>query len=191
MSSINTWKKPEQKSSIVETLKRFFDGLWSVFAAIVVVGGLLGVMYFAGGRQIIDWVSARTWEENSCQIDYARVHDYRSGSGVSGTRYYKVDTRFRYEVNGKPYVGKQYDFTLGASNSRGASARAVRFLNSRSSTTCYFNPRKPHQAVIDRGLRVGMLFVLIPTVLLMLFGTMAVGGLFRKIFPKKKRRFLP
>ena len=114
-------------------------------------------------------VGARSWVPTPCVIVSSRVKAHRG----SKTTTYSIQMVFRYEFQGKRYESHTYDFSLGSSSGYRSKARVVAQYPPGKRTTCYVNPRKPSQAVIDRGVPVMAWLVFVPVA----FIAVGLGGL--------------
>jgi len=169
--------------TIIEKIKATLKMLWALFASVVIIGGLVGILYFVGGREAMTWISAMRWEQTTCHVLRAKLVSYE---GNDDSTYYRINTSYRFTDETDKYFGDRYDFSIGeGSSSRGPSARAVRYLKNNPTVPCYFNPNDPEESVIDRGFQWTFLFMLIPLVLLALFGRLALGGLIGLVRGKK------
>jgi len=175
-------------TTITNKLKAVLAMLWTVFSSITIIGGLLAILYFVGGRETFYWLNAMTWEKTNCQVHQARIVSYKKDKSTN----YRLTTSYSFTDETDKYFGNRYDFSVGdGSSSRGPSAQAVRYLRNNQTVSCYYNPNDPEQSVIDRSFQLSFLFMLIPLILLALFGTMALGGLWRMITRKKRTKKQP
>jgi hypothetical protein len=134
--------------------------------AIFLVAGA-AVVYVLCVRPILKTVAARRWPEVPCVILSSEVGRH---SGSKGGTTYSIDIRYRYEREGSPFEGKDYDFLGGSSSGYDGKADVVAKYPPGSTRVCYVNPRDASEAVLDREFRF--------TYLLGLFGLifMGVGG---------------
>jgi hypothetical protein len=95
-----------------------------------------------------------------------------SHSGDDGTTY-KVEVEYRYSVGGESYTSRRYSFMDIASNLRGGKEAAVQRYRPGSQAECFVNPRRPAEAVLNRGLTADALFGLLP----LAFVAVGVGGI--------------
>jgi len=70
-------------ATITNKLKAALAMLWAAFASITIIGGLLAILYFVGGRETFSWLSAMTWEETSCQVHQAKVVSYKKDKSTN------------------------------------------------------------------------------------------------------------
>lgn len=171
--------------TIIRKIKAALEMLWTVFSSVAIIGGLLGILYFVGGREAMSWISAMRWQETTCQVHGAKLNSNRD---IDGDSSYSISTSYSFIDEADKHFGNRYDFSIGeGSSSRGPSARAVRYLKNNPSVPCYFNPNNPEESVIDRSFHWNFLFMIIPLVLLGLFGTMAMGGLIGLVRGRKQQ----
>jgi hypothetical protein len=96
-----------------------------------------------------NWLNAQGWEKSEAVIEKASLETNEDGDGDT----YKVAVKYSYDYRGTPYPGTRYSFTSGATNVGVAGMRAtVRSLSANKKVTCWVNPNKPSEAVIDRSL---------------------------------------
>jgi hypothetical protein len=127
------------------------------------------------GRPIARMVGARDWMNVPCQILSSAVRAHSSSDGTSSS----VAVRYRYEVDGRSYVGDRYKFMAGSSSGRRGKAAIVSRLAPGTSAECWVDPAHPAESVIERGPTADLWFGLIPLVFMVVGGAgiwaMAVG----------------
>jgi len=127
-----------------------------------VTGFLIGLVFFTGGifalwqmavSPALGWWHARSWVEVPATIKSASLE---SESDSDGTTYW-VSVRFAYEFNERLLESDRAGFcktktNIGVEGMR----RRVAALKSNPGTTCWVNPERPTEAVLDRSLPFGM-----------------------------------
>ena len=113
---------------------------------------------------------AHSWEQASCTIASSRVAAHGDGG-------YSIEVMYRYRYGGTGYTGTRANFEMGTSSDRKATQRTVDRLVSGSSVPCWVDPRRPNQAVLDRGITSHTWFGLVPGIFV-LFGALGLYGTF-------------
>lgn len=147
------------------------------FGIFALVGG--GMLYPLTIRPLAKTVSARNWVETPCKIIYAKVRTHRGDESTT----YSIDIFYEYQFDGETYKSSRYGFVGGSSSGRAAKAEVVNYYNKAKNPICYVNPKDPTEAVLKRGLRLGLLLCLFP----LPFLAIGVGGIIG-CFRKKKKR---
>ena len=106
-----------------------------------------GIFFLLTVRPALQVLAARAWAPTPCVVEASTVRALRGSKG--GTSY-RVETRYRYEFAGREYFSERYGFSEMASSGRASKARVVASLPPGTQTTCYVNPARPHEAVIER-----------------------------------------
>jgi len=145
---------------------RLFIGLF--FALFAVIG--LAATYVFAGRPIVRILRARGWESTSCFILYSGVRTSRGSDNDT----YRVEVRYRYDVDGVRHFGDLYQFNTTATSNYASKARAVEGLRTGTQLPCYFDPAHPESSVIDRGFTMDLWFGTFPLV----FFIVGAGGLY-------------
>ena len=146
---------------------------FSIFA-LVGLGITIGVVIPSATR----YFSAKSWIETPATVIWSRV---KSHSGSKGGTTYSVDVFYRYQFQGREYRSNTYGLMSGSSSGRDSKQSIVDSLPAGSSLTCYVNPQKPWQAIVNRNPGASALFALFP----LPFLGIGIGGL---IWTLKKRR---
>lgn len=137
------------------------------FLAFLVAG--LAASYALLVKPAMKLHDARSWWPVKCTIVSSEVGRHRGSK--DGTTY-SVDITYDYEVDGGRYRSSQYDFLGGSSSGYEGKADIVNHYPPGIRATCYVNPRKPCEAVLDRNFRPAYLLGLLPLVFV---GTGAAG----------------
>lgn len=149
---------------------RVFLGFF--FGLFLLLGGAFEYSFFL--KPLARIVSARDWPSTTCEIISSSVHESRGDDGST----YRVNVTYRYDVDGRAYVGDRYKFITASSSGYGGKAAIVAALRPGTRTGCYVNPGNPADAVIERGFTADMWFALIP----MVFVIVGAVGLYFMIF---------
>ncbi len=153
-----------------------------VFFGIFAAAGLgitLGVVMPAVNR----YFSAKSWVETPATVVWSRV---TSHSGSKGGTTYSVDVFYRYQFQGRDYRSNNYGVMSGSSSGRDAKQEIVDSFPPGSTLTCYVNPQKPWQAIVNRNPGASALFVLFP----LPFLGIGIGGLVWSFKKKRKEKAL-
>lgn len=128
-----------------------------VFAGVfTLVGGVAS--YFLIIRPMAAILDARSWSPVPCTILSSEVRSHRGSKSTT----YSVDVFYEYTFNGQTYKSSRYKFMPGSSSGYDAKAQVVSRYPKGSSATCYVNPRRPSQAVLERGFTPDLWLGLIP-----------------------------
>lgn len=149
---------------------RVFLGVF--FAFFLLIGAGFEYSFFI--KPLVRIVSARDWPSAACEILTSGVHESRGEDGST----YRVQVTYRYDVDGRAYLGDRYKFMTGSSSGFGPKAAIVAALRPGTRTLCYVNPRNPADAVIERGFTADMWYSLLP----MLFVLIGGFGLYFMMF---------
>ena len=95
---------------------------------------------------------------------------------------FSVAIRFRYTFRGRAYESGRYDFEPGSSSGSDAKQEIVDRLPAGSETTCWVNPERPSEAVIDREAGSWAWFALFP----LPFLAVGTGGIWWVIRARRK-----
>ncbi|MBN2269096.1 MAG: DUF3592 domain-containing protein [Sedimentisphaerales bacterium] len=148
-----------------------------IFAILGLVGA--GMLYTLTIRPIARTIDARNWIETPCKIISAQV---RSHEGDDSTTY-SIDIFYEYNFDGQTYKSSRYGFIGGSSSGYSGKAEVVNAYKKAKNPVCYVNPKDPSEAVLKRGLSLGLLICLIP----LPFLAIGIGGIIHSIHKKKER----
>jgi hypothetical protein len=146
-----------------------------IFFGIFAVAGL-GVTFGVVIPGAMRYFAAQSWVETPATVIWSRV---KSHSGESTT--YSADLFYRYQFEGRTYCSNGYKLMSGSSSGRDKKQEIVNAHPPKSALTCYVNPHKPWQAVVDRDFGSGILFALFP----LPFLGIGIGGM---VWAMKKKR---
>ncbi|MCX8038738.1 MAG: DUF3592 domain-containing protein, partial [Candidatus Sumerlaeia bacterium] len=133
-----------------------------LFGIFFLVGGVLS--YFFTVLPVSRALAARRWQPTPCKVISSTVREHSSDDGYT----YSIDILYEYEVNGKRYRSNRYDLLGVSSSGYERKAAVVRQHPPGRETTCFVNPKDPHDAVLKRGLSPILLFGLIPLLFLVI-----------------------
>jgi len=176
-------KKAKAKPIAVKSRRRKSGNKVGVgILAIFALAGA-GMLYPLTIRPIAKTLDARNWIETPCKIISARVKTHEGDDSDT----YSIDIFYEYQFDGKLYKSSRYGFIGGSSSGRSGKAEVVNAYKKAENPACYVNPKDPSEAVLKRGLRLGLLLCLFP----LLFLAIGVGGIVHLIRSKKKRNLRP
>ena len=122
----------------------------------VVIG--LSMLLFGVGPKVVDWVRAQSWHATPAVVELAatvREPGYDGGSA------YGVEVRYRYEVDGKVYLGHRASLHDGSDNvsmfQQQLRERLEAAQRSGTPVQVWVNSAKPDESVADRSLRLDLL----------------------------------
>lgn len=148
-----------------------------IFFGIFAVAGL-GVTFGVVIPGAMRYFAAQSWVETPATVIWSRV---KSHSGSKGGTTYSVDVFYRYQFQGRDYRSNNYGVMSGSSSGRDAKQEIANSLPPGSTLTCYVNPQKPWQAIVNRNPGASALFVLFP----LPFLGIGIGGM---VWSLKKKR---
>jgi hypothetical protein len=143
-----------------------------VLSSLFLAVGAGFVMLFFGLSAIKSW-QALSWEQARCTIVSGRVGRY-------GGDTYRLQMIYTYTHGGIVYTGTQANFDEGGSSDWASKERVVDRLRPGTSSPCWVNPRRPDEAVLDRGITGDTWFGLIPGIFV-LFGALGLYYSFRPV----------
>ena len=122
----------------------------------VVIG--LSMLLFGVGPKVVDRVRAQSWHATPAVVELAatvREPGYDGGSA------YGVEVRYRYEVDGKVYLGHRASLHDGSDNvsmfQQQLGERLEAAQRSGTPVQVWVNSAKPDESVADRSLRLDLL----------------------------------
>ena len=139
-------------------------------------------MAYLTAAAIVGWASMRTWVEVPAQIDSVSLE--RNLDSDSTT--YEVTASYRYAFGGRDYVGTRVGIHSGADNVGDYHEATYAELSAYREQTfrCFVDPDAPSRAVLDRGLRWGLLGFYMMFVVL--FGGAGVGLMAAGVYGARK-----
>lgn len=138
-----------------------------------------GTLVLAGPLSLHLWrthrrcAAAHSWRRVRCRVKSATV---LSQTMSQYRKIFTIDVRFVYEIDGKSYEGKRYDFSKGPFR-RDAAYRIVEGLPAGAETECLVNPERHSEAALRAGGQERTLFGLrfVLAFLLMSLGMIGYG----------------
>lgn len=183
----STWK-PDHQSIIVVPVKKALSqkadnsgSKWILtifFGIIAVVGFSVFTAFF--GIPILKIIVAQDWPSVPCTVERSKLRVNSDSDGDT----YRVNILYRYTVEGQTYKSNRYKFVGGSSSGSSSKREILAHHPVGSRTICYFNPKDPLEAVLNRGFSTELLFGLIPLVFLIV----GAGGLYFTHFSAASRR---
>lgn len=155
---------------------------WAVTYFIAGVFALAGAIasFFMLVRPLAGILAARSWQPVTCTILSSDVQRHRSSKSTT----YRVDIFYEYEFNGRTYQSSRYKFAPGSTSGYSAKAEVVRRYQKGSRATCFVDPQRPSQAVLERGATPDLWIGLIPLMF-------TVGGVTGFIVMRRRRTRSP
>lgn len=127
--------------------------------------------------------ASAAWPATQGKIVRSWVRTESSWDTDTGTTYsYFPEVRYEYEVMGQKYEGKNISFggSVGSS-SRAYAEKVIAQYPADKEVTVYYNPEKPSEAVLERGMRGGTLLLILGGVLGLLAACTFLVGLITAI----------
>ena len=142
----------------------------------LLIGGV--ATWFVAVKPMLEAHAAESWTAVPCQIEAATVESHR---GSKGGYTYNVKVRYRYELDGRNYLGERYNFSTGSSSGRDWREKAVQQLRADRSPVCFVNPADANDSVLKRELGSDAWFGLIPLIFVLIgagifFGAPKLAG---------------
>ena len=105
----------------------------------------LGIYYFHGLKPYLQKRQSVNWPTTECEITRAKLEEHRGDDSTS----YTADFQYRFNVNGRPYLGQRYSFA-DEQGSRTEAKRQLKAFPRGSTQECFYNPEDPADCVLDR-----------------------------------------
>lgn len=135
-----------------------------VVAGAMILGGL-ALFWFLGVKSWLTVRETQSWTEAKATVIWSRV---KSHSGDDGTTY-SVDIFYRYQHEGVRYRSDRRTISSGSSSSSGYEGKkeVVDRYPRGHQFTCYLNPERPWEAVIERrvSLVTTIIAIVVPLIL--------------------------
>ena len=151
-------KERQAKATKAKNLKSRRNGLLLMGTIFFIAG--LAFTWTLAVRPLLRSLDARGWSETPCQILSAKVKSHSDSDGTT----YSVEISYKYEVNGRKYVGDRYDFIGVSSSGRHGKQAAVDKYKKAANPVCYVDPDDPSQAVLQRNFSLKNLIGLFPLI---------------------------
>lgn len=151
--------------------------LMSLFFSIFAIAGFASM--FSLGKSALSSIESEEWKKTPAKVIWSRVITISSSDSTT----YRPEVFFRYKFNGKTYQSNHYKRSKSSSSGRSKKQKIVDQYPKGKSFTCYVNPEKPWQAVIEPKLGKGWLWLLFPIP----FIAVGIGGLFVTFLKKENK----
>ncbi len=158
--------------------KRHGPGCLMLFALpFACVGAFMGWRFFSA---VVTWRDAARWVETPAAITSLELKRH---TGDEGGTSYSVKAAYNYEFAGRKHSGDRVGLFSGSDNVSNYNRQLFKRLErarDNNAALCYVNPFDPSEALLDRGMRLGMLLFHVPFVLMFGgfgFGMLAGGAL--------------
>lgn len=179
LSIIRSGLKSRSQNALSDTSSQADQSPFSliIFFGIFALAGLgatCGLVIPSAAR----YFSAKSWVGTPATIIWSRV---KSNSGGDDGTTYSVDLFYHYQFQGREYRSNGYNLMSNSSSGHDSKQEIVDSHPADSPLTCYVNPQKPWQAIINRDLGASALFALFP----LPFLGIGFGGM---IWALKKKR---
>lgn len=150
MSPSTLFKRPARQSGLKFSLA--FGGLFVLIGVGVILFLVLPTLY--KGYQAADWKPVQA------QLDAVELKSHRSDKSST----YKVVARYHYAYDGQPYESNRVGLTGISDNIGNWHQDTYAWLHQAFSegrpVTVYVDPANPHDAVIDRNVRWGLMAII-------------------------------
>lgn len=136
--------------------------VWDCFSVSFVVALTLAGLLLLGAWPVWQSLRARDWVPVECEITLAELTTWTSWKKTMPD--YRFEASYQYEFNGQNLVSGRFRFRT-ASESPVAAFNLKQRYPVGTRTTCFVNPKHPHEAVLDRsvdGASWLYLFALLP-----------------------------
>ncbi len=129
-------------------------------------------------RDTVGALRTWTWHKTPCEILASAVREPDPGERRSGDFYF--DVKYRYTFARQTLTSDQYKRSPKPFSDYSKAARLTELYRSESTGTCYVNPSRPTEAVLERDNFFLLPFVLLP----LLFMVIGAGGIYFTWRPK-------
>jgi hypothetical protein len=131
--------------------------------------------------------SAQSWVATPCTVTSSQIRTNRSGAGggsstgrgrsnySGGTWTSWISIHYTYVWNGETLSGNVYSFAPTSNYSADEMQKIVNSLPPGTNTTCYVNPNRPLESVLNRDTPGALQGGLLPFVVLIVFFAMGFG----------------
>ena len=154
----------------------FIRAVLLVFA--LAFGAVLVISVYGIATELGGWYKGRHWQQGAADIAAVNLH---SASRKSTSKMY-TSVRYHYQVQGVAYTGQRLGWSdsmqVGSWHKRQYLA-LVELKNQGKLAPVWYDPSRPSDAVLDRGLRWGLLVLFFP--LGLLFGAVSAAFLWAAV----------
>ena len=137
------------------------------FFSIFAIAGF--VILFFITKSSMAAVSARDWVATPAKVIWSRVISSSSDDGTT----YRPEVFFSYQYEGIKHRSNTYRIDKSSSGGEASKRKIVESYPRGKRVTCYVNPEKPYQAIIEQKIGLRWLWLLFP----LPFIIVGVGGL--------------
>ena len=142
------------------------------FGSIIFIAGCVA-LWFILIVPLMKWQNAKSWESTDCRIIKAEIESHRSDDGTS----YGAKFTYTYKVDGVDYTCDENSL-FEVNGSHKSAKRKLKKHPVGSTTTCFYDPEKPGDALLNRDLTWGMLFGLLPLIFILVGGGILGSAIF-------------
>ncbi|HEV8580811.1 MAG TPA: DUF3592 domain-containing protein [Thermoanaerobaculia bacterium] len=136
------------------------------FGLFLLAGAGVSLFFLLPAVQVL---KAKSWQATPCTVLTSQLQSHPGDDSTT----YSVDVSYVYSFGGRAYRSSRYQFLGGSSGGYAEKERIVRRLPPLTRTTCYVNPEKPSEAVMNRDFSSEYAFGLVP----LLFVAVGLGGI--------------
>lgn len=136
----------------------------------VLIGGILSLVSFSL-LPLYESVQTRAWHPVAARVEYFNVRAH--GSGLSWP-FPRVEVHYRYEYDGKSYVGTRVNVHRGVERNRDAVDTLSKSLRAGDSITVWIDPRRPDRAIASRTVDWRLIALTLPALALCVVGALMV-----------------
>lgn len=148
---------------------------------VLIVAGIMAWMLIGEPRQ--QSASAQSWVATPCTVTSSQVRTRRSGGGGGGGRSKFsggtwtswISIHYTYVWKGETLSGNTYSFAPTSNYSAEEMQKIVNSLPPGTSTTCYVNPNRPLESVLNRDRPSALWAGLLPLSAVLIFFGMGFG----------------
>lgn len=129
--------------------------LMAVGLAVLLVGATVLSIFFVS--PLLHWKNAQSWPSADAQIVSSEIEISQAKQSTS----YEAKFDYAFDVDGQNWNGSEYGFFV-FSGSEEASKTLVNRFPVGATTTIFYNPQQPSDAVMDRSLGPAVWFSIGP-----------------------------
>ncbi len=127
-----------------------------IFGAVFAAAGL-GLLFFAVIPTLVEALAMRSWQPVSAEVSEAHLHQRHTDDGIT----YRVTGRYHYTWQGLEYSSTRIGISGGSDNIGDWHQRYYGMLSEARDggfvISVWVDPQSPHQAIVDREIRWGLL----------------------------------
>lgn len=169
----------KKSGAITSSVENHSGGLviMVIFFSIFALAGCTTMIFM--GKRMLRSISAQNWQETPAKVIWSRVVSDDSGDSTT----YRPEVFYRYQFNGSKYRSNSYKISKSSSSGYASKQKVIDTYPRGKSISCYVNPEKPWQAIIQPKIGLGWLWLLFPLPFLLV----GVGGLIMLFLKKDKQ----